>query len=126
MPCHKNSSLYIDCGSTCKLSGHFLPFAQLKLLTAVHILDHCHPPMIGEKLLRYLRIKCCVAFKGGFGLVPRIFHSSHSTAFAIISKCSLQFFLCYFFYSSDSRWKLPSHGNPARGKYLISNVFLRH
>lgn len=71
-------------------------------------------------------IGCCVAFKGRIRFVPRSFHFSPWIAFAIISRCSLWFFLCYFSRCSHSRWKLPSHDNPARGKYLISNIFHRH
>lgn len=67
--------------------------------------------------------KCCMAFMRRLRRASRIFHSSPSTAFAIISRYSLWFFLCYFSYCSDSRWKLLSHGKPVVGKYLISNIF---
>lgn len=74
----------------------FSPLAHLKLRTAARILDRGHLLMAEEKLLRDPRIGHCVTFKGRIRFVPRIFHCSHSIAFAIISRCSLWFFLCYF------------------------------
>lgn len=118
----KISWLNINCGSTWEVSGHFVPIAYLKLLTAVlHSRSLPFTDYWRKIFKRSVHKVLC-----SFSLVPRIFHSSPSIVFAIISRCSLWFFLCYFSYCSDSRWKLPSHGNPAGGKYLISNIFHRH
>lgn len=101
----------------------FSPLAHLKLRTTAHILDRGHLLMAEEKLLRDPSTGCCVTFKGRIQFVPRIlcFNPASPLPSSADALCGSSFVIfCH------SRWKLPSHGNPAGGKYLMSNIFHRH